>query len=142
MSELVFLDQKTDVLCDLFAGCGGSGGGLLEANDILGRQVQGTFVNHWDKAIEIHAANHPEHRHLVEDLFTLDPTLVFPPETNCTLLWGSPSCQFFSVARGAACVNEQSRSHAHSVTDWISHLKPKGILLENVSEWIRWGPVI
>ncbi len=141
--NLVFLAAPaTDQLVDLFAGCGGSGGGLLEANDILGRQVQGTFVNHWDKAIEIHAANHPEHRHLEEDLFKLDPSAVFPPETNCTLLWGSPQCTFFSVARGAACVNEQDRSHAHSITDWIRHLKPKGLLLENVPEWIRWGPVI
>lgn len=135
-------DRITDHLVDLFAGCGGSGGGLLSACDLLDRQVKGTFVNHWDKAIEIHERNHPEHRHLREDLFQLDPTSVFPDGTRCSLLWASPQCTFFSVARGAACVTEQDRSHALSVTDWIKHLKPEGVLIENVKEFERWGPVI
>lgn len=133
--NVVFLSEpeKRDNLVDLFAGCGGSGGGLLDANGILGRRVRGTFVNHWDKAIRIHEANHPEHRHLKEDLFLLDPGTVFPPETFCSLLWASPSCQFFSVARGASCVNKQDRSHAHSVTDWVRHLKPEAVIVENVA---------
>lgn len=81
-----------DHLVDLFAGAGGSGGGLLDAADMLGRRVRGTFVNHWDRAIAIHSANHPEHRHLEEDLFKLDPAAVFPPDTRCSLLWASPQC--------------------------------------------------
>lgn len=143
MSELVLLNQGGDEhLVDLFCGCGGSGGGLLDATEILGRRVRGTFVNHWERAIEIHQANHPEHRHLEEDLFLLDPTAVFPPETHCSLLWASPQCTFFSVARGASCVNEQDRSHAHSVTDWVKHLKPEAVICENVKEFRDWGPVI
>lgn len=144
--QFVFLSQDggdpADHLIDLFAGCGGSGGGLLDATMLMGRKVRGTFVNHWDRAIEIHAANHPEHRHLTEDLFLLDPTTVFPPDTHCSLLWASPSCTFFSVARGASCVNEQDRSHAHSVTDWVRHLRPEGVIVENVKELLQWGPVI
>lgn len=145
IDNLLFLDQrggKTDNMVDLFAGCGGSAGGLLAACDILSRQVSGTFVNHWDRAIDIHKENHPEHRHLEEDLFVLDPAAIFPVGTYCSLLWGSPSCTFFSIARGAACVNEQSRSHAHSVTDWVQHLKPEGVLIENVKEFLHWSPVV
>lgn len=148
MSELIYIagrheeNPQHDNLIDLFSGCGGSGGGLLEANEILGRQVRGTFVNHWDKALQIHAANHPEHRHLEEDLFLLDPTTVFAADTQCSLLWASPSCTFFSVARGAACVNEQDRSHAHSVTDWVRHLMPEAVIVENVKELLHWGPTI
>jgi len=142
--NVVFLDQpkRVDNIVDLFCGCGGSGGGLLDATAILDRQVSGTFVNHWDVAIRVHAANHPTHRHLEEDLFTLDPTLVFPANTYCSLLWASPQCTFFSVARGASCVNEQDRSHAHSVTDWVRHLNPEAVIAENVKEFIGWGPTM
>jgi DNA (cytosine-5)-methyltransferase 1 len=135
-------DRTEDVLVDLFCGMGGSGGGLLDACDRLNRKVHGHFVNHWDKAIEIHTANHPEHKHYREDLFVLDPETVLPANTFVSLLWCSPSCTFFSLARGAACVNEQDRSHAHSVTDWISHLRPEGVILENVKEWLGWGPTM
>ena len=114
----------------------------MDANEILGRRVSGTFVNHWDQAIRIHTANHPGHRHLEEDLFMLDPAAVFPKGTSCSLLWASPSCTFFSVARGAACVNEQDRSHAHSITDWVKHLNPEAVIVENVPEFVKWGPVV
>lgn len=152
-NNIVMLGQrKTDLnlpsvrgkehLVDLFCGCGGSGGGLLDAAEILARRVRGTFVNHWDKAIKIHSANHPEHRHLEEDLFKLDPTQVFPPGTFCSLLWASPQCTFFSIARGSSCVNEQDRSHANSVMDWVRHLRPEAVMVENVKEFAKWGPVI
>ena len=134
-----------DNLVDLFCGCGGcggSGGGLLDAAELLERRVQGTFVNHWDKAIQIHSENHPEHRHLEEDLFLLDPSTVFPPGTHCSLLWASPQCTFFSVARGASCVNEQDRSHANHLEDWVKHLNPEAVICENVKEFRDWGPVI
>lgn len=148
MSDLIYIADKhkkttrRDHLIDLFAGCGGSGGGLLEANELLGRHVHGTFVNHSPKALKIHAVNHPEHRHLEEDLFLLDPETVLPASTNCSLLWASPSCTFFSLARGAACINEQDRSHAHSVTDWVRHIRPEAVIVENVKELIHWGPTI
>jgi len=144
MNHLITLEERkhTDQLLDLFCGGGGSGGGLLDANKLLGRKVQGTFVNHWDRAIEVHEANHPEHRHLKEDLFLLDPTTIFPADTTCSLLWASPSCRFFSVARGAACVNEQDRSHATTIIDWVKHLNPEAILVENVPEFRDWTATV
>jgi DNA (cytosine-5)-methyltransferase 1 len=134
--------DRQEHLIDLFSGCGGSGGGLLDAAELMDRRVSGTFINHWDRAIEVHEANHPEHRHFIEDLFLLDPAAVFPVGTFCSLLFASPQCTFFSVARGAACVNEQDRSHAHSVTDWVRHLKPEAVLVENVPEFLQWSPTI
>ena len=134
--------ERQEHLIDLFSGCGGSGGGLLDAAELMDRRVSGTFINHWDKAIEVHEANHPEHRHFIEDLFLLDPAAVFPAGTFCSLLFASPQCTFFSVARGAACVNEQDRSHAHSVTDWVRHLNPEAVLVENVPEFLQWSPTI
>jgi len=141
---MVYLDQKidSDNLVDLFCGCGGSGGGLLDAADLLKRKLQGTFVNHWDKAIDIHDANHRDHWHVKEDLFLLDPASVFPAGAGCSLLWASPSCTHFSVARGASPVTEQGRSHAFSVTDWVKHLLPEAVICENVKEFRSFGPVI
>lgn len=134
--------HQPDTLVDLFAGCGGSGGGLLAAASLLNRPVKGHFVNHWDRAIEIHSANHPEHEHYTEDLFQLAPEEVLPLGTNCSLMWCSPSCTFFSVARGAACVNEQDRSHADTLIQWLQHVKPDVMMLENVKEWLDWCGVV
>ena len=39
-------------------------------------------------------------------------------------------------------MNEQDRSHAHSVTDWVRHLKPEAVMIENVKEFRQWGPTI
>lgn len=145
MQELVYLGTRNahdnDHLVDLFCGGGGSGGGILDASKRLNKVIRGTFVNHWDKAIEIHQSNHPEHRHLREDLFLLDPKSVFAAGTNCSLLFASPQCTHFSVARGAACVSEQGRSHAYVVIDWVRHLKPDMVMCENVKEFLTFGPV-
>lgn len=115
--NVVFLgpapQEKRDHLVDLFCGCGGSGGGLLDAAAILDRRVSGTFVNHWDKAIEIHEANHPEHRHFEEDLFLLDPTTIFPVGTLCSLLWASPQCfpsgALVTTSTGQKCISKVRR---------------------------------
>ncbi len=131
--------RLTDSVVDLFCGGGGSGAGILDACARLGRSPAGTFVNHWDKAIEIHQANHPEHRHLKEDIFLLRPEAVFPHGTNTTLLWGSPSCQQFSISRGNRPINEQGRSHADTLIDWILHLNPECVMVENVKEFLQWG---
>jgi DNA (cytosine-5)-methyltransferase 1 len=126
---------------DLFAGAGGSGSGVLEAYARLGRLPRGTFVNHWDRAIEIHELNHPGHTHYTEDLFLLDPEVVFPTASNVSLLWASPSCTSFSLARGGRPVTTQSRSHADTVLEWLRHLRPEILLVENVSGFKTWGPL-
>jgi DNA (cytosine-5)-methyltransferase 1 len=133
--------RDTDSVVDLFCGGGGSGSGILKAYDRLGVTPSGTFVNHWDRAIEIHEANHPEHRHLKEDLFLLDPKLVFPCKTPVKLLWGSPSCQQFSLSRGNRPINEQGRSHADTVPSWVEHLYPEVVIIENVRQFKDYGPL-
>ena len=97
---------ELDEFYDCYCGGGGSGNGILEAFEKLGRRASGVFVNHWDKAIEIHGANHPEHRHLKEDLFLLDPAEVMDRRKNYSFGWASPSCQQFSISRGNRPINE------------------------------------
>lgn len=130
--------RDTDGIVDLFCGGGGSGSGILNAYSRLNITPSGTFVNHWDKAIEIHEANHPAHRHLKEDLFLLDPVAVFPVPQKTKILWCSPSCQQFSLSRGNRPINEQGRSHADTIPQWVTHLLPEVIFVENVKEFRKY----
>jgi DNA (cytosine-5)-methyltransferase 1 len=139
-TENIFYIAPADPLVnfyDTFAGGGGSGAGILSAYDRLGMKPSGTFVNHWDKAIEIHSANHPEHRHFKEDLFLMDP-VEHMPQQRYGLGWASPSCQQFSISRGNRPINEQGRSHADTVVSWMAHCMPECQIVENVKEFLHW----
>lgn len=76
---------------DLFCGAGGSSTGLVEA----GAEVV-LAANHWDRAIETHAANHPNTEHLCEDINRLNKRRL--PST--TGLWASVICWEVSPAGG------------------------------------------
>ena len=128
---------ELDSFYDCYCGGGGSGSGILSAYDRLGIRPDGTFVNHWDKAIEIHSANHPEHRHFKEDLFLMDP-VEHMPKKRYGLGWASPSCQQFSLSRGNRPINEQGRSHADTVVEWMSHCMPECQIVENVRQFKDW----
>ena len=53
-------------------------------------------LNHWDRAIESHSANHPDTEHLCADIQAID--LRYLPRTR--LLWASPICTEVSPAGG------------------------------------------
>lgn len=127
---------------DLFCGGGGSGDGILRAIEEVGRNPKGVFINHWDKAINIHSHNHPQHVHLCTGVDDVDPRVVVPPEENLTLLWGSPECTHHSVARGGKPMSEQSRATAWCLIRWIRRRRPDHVLVENVKEFLEWGPLV
>ncbi len=128
---------ELDNFFDCFCGGGGSGTGILNAYDRLGIRASGTFVNHWDRAIDIHEANHPEHRHFREDLFLMDP-VAHMPRQRYGLGWASPSCQQFSLSRGNRPINEQGRTHAETVVEWMRHCRPECQIVENVKQFRDW----
>lgn len=128
---------------DLFCGGGGSGTGSLEALELLGRRPRGTFVNHWDKAIQIHTHNHPEHRHFCTGVDDVSPQELFRREGRVlNFLWGSPECTHHSTARGGKPMSEQSRATAQCLIRWIRHERPNWVLVENVPEFRDWGPLM
>lgn len=98
-------------------------------------------VNHNAQAIESHAANFPTCRNLREDVFQALPNLVWDADKVLDVLWASPSCTHFSRARGAVPVSEQERSLADVVLLWARDARPRVVLVENVSEWVGWGPL-
>jgi DNA (cytosine-5)-methyltransferase 1 len=127
-------------IADLFCGAGGTSTGAIEAAEALGYRPTLTAVNHWDRAIATHSANHPGARHLCAAVDDLNPRELFR-EGELDLLWASPECTHHSTARGGKPISDQSRATAHCVTRWAEALRPPTIMVENVPEFATWGPL-
>lgn len=132
--------MKTLTIADLFCGAGGTSTGAVQAAESLGYRVDLTAVNHWDRAVETHSANHPEARHYCASVDSLNPRLIFP-ERDLDVLWASPECTHHSRARGGKPMLDQSRATAWCVTRWAEALQPSVIMVENVPEFAEWGPL-
>lgn len=127
-----------EIVVDLFAGGGGATCGIEAAGLVVHE-----CVNHSATAIETHAANHPETNHRCGDVWGNAPEAVANGRP-VGLLWASPDCRHFSRARGAAPVSGRVRSLAWVAVKWAKELparqKPRIIIIENVAEFIEWGP--
>ena len=130
----------TYLVADLFCGAGGSSTGAERAISEIDGSMELVAVNHWPVAVATHQKNHPTARHYVENLETADPeTLV--PERYLDLLMASPECRFYSRARGGKPVHDQSRMNPWIVQRWLTALNVRCLLVENVPEFIQWGPL-
>lgn len=131
------------LVADLLCGAGGSSTGAIRALLDLGFALEDIIlacVNHWPTAIETHRRNHPEARHYVQDIATVRPHMVVP-EGYLDLLMASPTCTHHSVARGGKPTSDQQRSDPWHIITWLTELRVKRIIIENVWEFIGWGPV-
>jgi DNA (cytosine-5)-methyltransferase 1 len=135
------MTPRTIKAADLFCGAGGTSTGLIEACTELGYKVELTAINHWDIAVATHTLNHPESKHLCASLDALNPRDIFK-EGELDILWASPECTHHSIARGGKPINEQSRATAWCVIRWAEALRPNIILVENVKEFLTWGPTV
>ena len=133
-------DNRRYLAADLFCGAGGASTGLSRAADRAGRKLRLTAVNHWDRAVETHAKNHPAADHHCENLLTLDP-LKAVPGGRLDLLIAAPECTHHSNARGGKPRSDQSRATAWCVQRWATALRIDRILVENVPEFLTWGPL-
>lgn len=125
---------------DLFSGAGGASTGLRVACDRLGLPVQLVAVNHWPVAVATHAQNHPSALHFCQPVEAVDPRTAVPGG-KLDVLIAAPECTHHSVARGGKPVNDQSRASAWHVLRWLELLKVDRLLLENVPEFLTWGPI-
>ena len=132
--------RRKMLVADLLCGAGGSSTGCQRALDELGVQMELVCVNHWPTAIDTHSLNHPEARHYVQDISTVRPHLIVP-EGYLDLLMASPTCTHHSVARGGKPTSDQQRSDPWHIVTWLTELRVKRIIIENVWEFISWGPV-
>lgn len=97
-------------------------------------------LNHWPTAIATHTLNHPTARHYVQDIATVRPHLIVP-EGYLDLLMASPTCTHHSVARGGKPTSDQRRSDPWHIITWLTELRVKRMIIENVWEFTGWGPV-
>lgn len=126
---------------DLYCGAGGSSSGLLEAFNLFDRDVDFVAVNHWQPAISTHLANHPNVRHFCTGLDKIDVRRMFKIAADRAVLWASPECIWHSRARNSTPINDQRRSSAGYVLRWARILKPDVVFIENVEEFVKWGPL-
>ncbi len=131
---------KTVTVVDMFCGAGGMTEGHMQACRELGFKPQMIAINHWDRAIETHSLNHPEAQHYCDEMQSLDPWVVVPGG-KLDLLLAGPECTHFSKARGGKPKSNQSRASAWHVVRWAEALNIRAILIENVSEFLGWGPL-
>lgn len=124
---------------DLFCGAGGTSTGAARAARSIGAQLTLTAVNHWPVALETHAAMHPTANHICADLESVRPREVVP-EGRLDLLMASPTCTYHSRARGGRPVNDQQRMDPWHVHRWCCELRVARLLVENVPEFVDWGP--
>lgn len=128
---------------DLFCGAGGSSTGALRAAVRLGIEIEMLAINHWEKAIDTHALNHPDVHHMHEDLGAIDPRKAVDEIAmgrTIDILWASPECTEFSYSRGGKPIFGQSRATAWHPLRWMDQLNIKKVIIENVSSFRAWGP--
>ncbi|QJY46672.1 DNA cytosine methyltransferase [Pseudonocardia broussonetiae] len=126
---------------DLFAGAGGSSEGLTQA----GVRVE-VAANHWQLAVDTHAANHPDTEHRIANLSEVD-WRTFP---STDIAWVSPSCVWHTRSGGRrrqlSADAERSRTDAGAVDRATAfaviaaaevHAYPV-VLVENVVEFRDW----
>lgn len=128
--------MKRSLVVVSFAGGGGSCQGVKQA---LGRSPD-IAINHSAKAIAMHRVNHPETRHYREDVFHVDPREACGDD-DVDLAWFSPDCRHFSKSKGSKPLDKKIRGLAWVVIKWARVVKPRVIILENVEEFLDWGPL-
>ncbi|MDR8026479.1 DNA cytosine methyltransferase [Burkholderia cenocepacia] len=130
------LDLGSELIVDNFAGGGGASTGLERA---FGRPAD-VAINHDPEALAMHAANHPHTAHHCESVFDVDPVAITGNQP-VGLVWLSPDCKHFSKAKGGKPVSKKIRGLAWIALRWAATVKPRVIMLENVEEFVTWGPL-
>ncbi len=137
------------LVIDNFAGGGGASTGIEAA---IGRAID-VAINHDAEAVAMHVANHPATRHFCQSIMAVDP-LVATCGAPVALVWFSPDCKHHSKAKGGKPREKGIRDLAWVVVQWVERLQaafrqvgrpPRDaiqcILLENVEEFRKWGPL-
>lgn len=135
---------------DLFCGAGGTSTGVESATvNNKKTAIVISCVNHDKNAIASHAENHPEAQHFTEDMRTLvlAPLAKHVAEMRRKypfaklVLWASLECTNHSNAKGGMSRDADSRTLAEHVNRYVIVLKPDSVQIENVKEFMDWGPL-
>lgn len=137
--------QPSFIIVDLFCGAGGTTTGFAMSK--VAKVI--ACVNHDPIAIKSHWANHPEVAHFEEDIRTLPLSGLkhivkhqrkLHPNAKL-ILWASLECTNFSKAKGGQPRDADSRTLAEHLDRYIFAIRPDYIQIENVVEFMSWGPL-
>lgn len=128
---------KKEIEFDCFAGGGGTSCGAKKAT---GRSPK-FALNHNSAALDMHKANHPETIHVLEDVYRRKPEELCEGYDIGLGLF-SPDCRHFSLARGGRPTSPRVRALAWSVVWYAKKKPPRVFIVENVREFLSWGPMI
>lgn len=128
-------------IVNLFCGMGGDELGIRDAvYKDLKMTYRGLSINHWDVAVATMRANFRNVKTLDCKIEEAVPEDLVPAGTEIHVLWASPSCTHHSRAKGGKPRSNQLRSQPEYVTVW-ARLRPWIIIVENVPEFMEWGPL-
>lgn len=125
---------------DLFCGAGGATTGLELALKRFGMTHRGLAINHCEIAVDTMRKNHPlvdTKRMSIEEAVPAD----LVPTGEVDLLWASPSCTHHSRAKGGKPRDNQLRAQPELVLTWLDQLFVRRVIVENVPEFVDWGPL-
>ena len=125
---------------DLFCGAGGNATGVINALDARGIRHEGWAVNHWPFAVRTMQINHPSVHTLEMNLEAVVPSEVIPYR-HLDHLHASPSCTHHSRAKGGRPRSNQLRSQPDLLPRWIDDIDVTMLSVENVPEFVDWGPL-
>lgn len=139
MSFQYDLNFMNDLIVDNFAGGGGASIGI----ELGTNRFVDIAINHDKTALEVHELNHPHAGHYPSDVFEIDPDSVCGGR-KVGLAWFSPDCRHHSKAKGGKPVKRNIRGLAWVARKWARSktARPRLICLENVEEFLDWGPLI
>jgi DNA (cytosine-5)-methyltransferase 1 len=131
---------------DGFAGAGGSSTGAIQDE----RVEVAAAMNHWQRAVDVHNANHPNALHICADISQMSPKAAPPAELG----WWSPECTNHSRAKGKKRVSQpdffgetladeaadRSRATMWDVVRFTEYHRYQAVIVENVVEARQWEP--
>lgn len=138
-------EQVDLIMVDLFCGAGGTTQGAEQS----GRCKVIAAVNHDPIAIASHSENHGDVYHATEDVRTLDLSILIQivqkarkkyPQAKL-IIWASLECTNHSKAKGGLPRDADSRTLAEHLPRYVLALDPDYVLIENVEEFMSWGPL-
>jgi DNA (cytosine-5)-methyltransferase 1 len=128
---------------DCFAGRGGASVGIEKAFGIPVTYA----INHDPDAIICHLKNHPDTKHFTEDIMKVNLRKYLKWGQTVAFMWASPDCTSHSIAKGDKPIERGLRILPMGVwrlcmqvlkyTGWL----PEVIMMENVKEIMKWGPL-
>lgn len=125
--------MKKPIFLDAFCGAGGASTGIMQAGcDVA------VAINHDAYAIAAHTSNHPEVKHLNDDIRKVNPQGI----GHVDAIWWSAECTHLSNAKGGGSRDADSRMLSEELIRYVRTIQPRWVFVENVKEFLSWCAVV